>query len=212
MKKIVWDWNGTLFNDINLCFDCINRLLTNHGLSSLANVNVYRNVFQFPIETYYKKAGFDFNQVSFKVLAQEYMNDYQSKSYSCQLFDDVISTLQTADERGLEQVILSASRKDFLQSQIELFPIQRYIDSIWGIDNIYAKSKVQLANVLKEQYPEDQFWFVGDSVHDYQVAASINARCVLVSCGHQARHRLISTHQPVFDKVSEALEYIYEAN
>ena len=35
LKKIVWDWNGTLLDDVDLCFSCINRLLVNHDLKPL---------------------------------------------------------------------------------------------------------------------------------------------------------------------------------
>ena len=44
MKKIVWDWNGTLFDDIDLCLECINTLLVHHGLSCLPDKEAYRKV------------------------------------------------------------------------------------------------------------------------------------------------------------------------
>lgn len=27
-KQIIWDWNGTLFNDVDLCVESINYLLS----------------------------------------------------------------------------------------------------------------------------------------------------------------------------------------
>ena len=54
MKRIVWDWNGTLLNDVNLCFECINRLLVSKNLDPLINLSAYRDIFEFPIQNYYK--------------------------------------------------------------------------------------------------------------------------------------------------------------
>ena len=79
LVKILWDWNGTLLNDVDLCFSCINRLLVSHDLKPLDTLSQYREVFTFPIEDYYKRVGFDFDKISFSMLAHEYMEDYQEK-------------------------------------------------------------------------------------------------------------------------------------
>ncbi len=67
LVKIVWDWNGTLLNDVDLCFSCINRLLVSHDLKPLDTLSQYREVFTFPIEDYYKRVGFDFDKIPFSI-------------------------------------------------------------------------------------------------------------------------------------------------
>ena len=210
MKKIVWDWNGTLFNDLHLCFSCINRLLENHSLQPLPDIDAYRNVFGFPIVDYYQRIGFDFNQTPFSVLAKEYMEDYQSKSIHCSLYSDVMETIETVEEKKTPQVILSASKKAFLMAQIEQFSVKQHMDGIYGIEDIYAHSKVELAQAYRKENPRDELWFVGDSIHDYEVAQAIDAHCVLVASGHQAKYTLEKMPAPVVDQLSESLEYIYE--
>ena len=79
MKRIVWDWNGTLFDDVELCFHCINSVLTSHHCQPLPDVEAYRNVFGFPIEDYYRELGFDFSVTPFSQLAKEYMELYQTR-------------------------------------------------------------------------------------------------------------------------------------
>ena len=32
MKYVIWDWNGTLFDDLDFCLESINLLLQRHGL------------------------------------------------------------------------------------------------------------------------------------------------------------------------------------
>ncbi len=43
-KHIIWDWNGTLFEDIWLCVSSINKLLAQRNLPALT-INKYRAIF-----------------------------------------------------------------------------------------------------------------------------------------------------------------------
>ena len=69
----LWDWNGTLVNDVALCSQLLNSQLQRHGHAPLGGVEEYRRVFRFPIEEYYKDAGFDFARCSHRQIAAESM-------------------------------------------------------------------------------------------------------------------------------------------
>ena len=150
LVKIVWDWNGTLLNDVDLCFSCINRLLVSHDLKPLDTLSQYREVFTFPIEDYYKRVGFDFDKIPFSMLAHEYMEDYQEKSYACDLHSDVLDVVNKAKNLGFSQTVLSASKMDYLLKQMKTLHVDDLFDSIYGINDIYAKSKVELAHAFKQ--------------------------------------------------------------
>ncbi len=59
---LIWDWNGTLLDDVTLCNDCLNQLLEAHGYPQRYDRAGYRELFGFPIEDYYRCAGFDFSR------------------------------------------------------------------------------------------------------------------------------------------------------
>ena len=59
IKHIVWDWNGTLLDDLWLSIKAINIVLKRHNLPQV-NDKIYLNLFIFPVIEYYKKLGFDF--------------------------------------------------------------------------------------------------------------------------------------------------------
>lgn len=211
LKRIVWDWNGTLFDDVDLCFSCINRLLVHHGLEELHTLDQYRNVFGFPIENYYKKVGFDFEKTPFSVLADEYMKDYQEKSYHCLLHKDALETISKANQYGFTQTVLSASKKEYLLKQMKTLHVDSLFDSIYGITDIFAKSKMDLASRFVQTCNlDDEIWFVGDSLHDYEVAKQMQAHCVLVTTGHQSRNVLEKAGVAVVDSLMEGLDVMYE--
>ena len=204
LNTIIWDWNGTLLDDVDLCVQTINRLLVREGLRPLADKTEYQRVFQFPIQTYYEKAGFDFNRCSFDSLAQAYMDDYQPHSLACSLQEHAVDVLRYFHEQGYTQVLLSASKRDFLLMQLKQYPIQSYFRDILGLDNIYAHSKLDLAKQYFQQNGAQMasVWFIGDSVHDNEVAKAVNAKCVLVANGHEHWDKLTATGAIVIDDLS----------
>ena len=65
IETIIWDWNGTLLNDLRLCVKTINSLLEKRSLPVLTTSS-YKEVFSFPVKDYYEKVGFDFSKEDFR--------------------------------------------------------------------------------------------------------------------------------------------------
>ena len=59
-ELVLWDWNGTLLDDVELCENALNRLLQRYGYPQRYDHEQYRAIFGFPVEDYYVRAGFDF--------------------------------------------------------------------------------------------------------------------------------------------------------
>ena len=59
MKTVVWDWNGTLLDDVEVCIETVNAMLRQRNLPTLESVDQYQNVFTFPVIDYYRRVGFD---------------------------------------------------------------------------------------------------------------------------------------------------------
>jgi len=204
-QYLIWDWNGTLFDDVSLCIESINYLLKTQKLPVLANKEAYQRVFRFPIIQYYKAIGFDFQQRSFEQLAIDYMEYYQPRSLSCSLYNGALDYLSCYKDKGYRQVLLSASKKEYLMKQVQQFPLQPYFHDILALDNIHAYSKAELACAYIEQQgllPE-QLIFIGDSVHDYEVAQAVKASCILIANGHEHRSRLDQTGAVVIDCIQD---------
>ena len=98
LQLVLWDWNGTLLDDVTLCVDALNRLLARYGYDRQYDLDGYRKIFGFPIRDYYLRAGFDFDRHSFDALAQSYMQDYVPASAACPLmpFPGICSRMPSA--------------------------------------------------------------------------------------------------------------------
>lgn len=206
-KYIVWDWNGTLFDDIDICMVALNELLDKYHLP-LVDKAAYREVFRFPVSDYYQDVGFDFTKTSFDILAKQYMDTYIPGSLHCQLFADVKETLQFFQNMGLKQFIISASRIDHLQLQLKQYDILPYFTDILGLDNIRAGSKIEVAErwIIDQHIDPEQVLFIGDSVHDSEVAKACGCDCTLICRGHQSKEKLEKTGCAVKDSISQLWE------
>ena len=72
-QHIIWDWNGTLLDDVPHAVKTINHFLEKHGLEQLDHER-YRNIFRFPIFDYYQALGFDFKKAPFESLCHQYVD------------------------------------------------------------------------------------------------------------------------------------------
>ena len=188
MKTIIWDWNGTLLDDVAVCIECINALLRKNALPEFVDVEDYRRKFCFPVQDYYRMCGFDFEKTPFEVLAREFIGLYQKASEGCALAPSALAALEEARRRGFRQILLSASKQDNLLRQVGAYPLESYFSEILGIGHIYATSKADLAAGWMEKQPTEgrDVVMIGDSLHDLEVAQAIGARCALYTAGHQA--------------------------
>ena len=209
-ELILWDWNGTLLDDVELCMDALNRLLAEHGYPQRYDRDQYRAIFGFPIEEYYVRAGFDFSRHSFAMLAEEYMDDYIPASAACPLAKGAIEALDAFRAAGLRQVILSASPVPTLTRQAGERHVTGYFDRLLGLGDIYAKSKVELGRRFMQEEGIDpaRAVMIGDSVHDFEVAQAMGTACVLQCSGHQNRQTLAATGAPVVEGLREAAQLI----
>ena len=203
-KHIIWDWNGTLLNDVGLCVDIINGVLSRRNLDSLT-INFYRDIFTFPVKNYYKKAGFDFNQYTFEEVGQEWMDEYERRKNECELHKGAIEILTLLQRKKIEQSILSACSHKTLIEIVAGFKLNEFFKYIIGLDNIYATSKVELGKELMKNIGNGngKVLLIGDTEHDYEVSKEIGADCVLIADGHQSKEKLIECNVPVFDSLSE---------
>ena len=127
---IIWDFNGTLFDDIDAGIDSVNKMLSERGIKVIENKDEYRSVFKFPIIEYYKDIGFDFEKESFEELAPIWIDLYNAYSARSELQIGARSALEYFSKLKMPQILLSATEINMLKGQIRALGIDKYFDDI----------------------------------------------------------------------------------
>ena len=208
-KHVIWDWNGTLLNDVDFCCKIINRILVENNLPVLS-LKKYREIFTFPVQNYYQAAGLDFTKTSFEIMGKDFIDEYESKKLSCSLFDNAIDVLSGIQKQGIGQSVLSAYLHDNLVSILEHYKLTKYFDNIIGLDNIYAGSKTHLGLSLVEKLniPKDQILFIGDTLHDAEVSEAMGVKSILIANGHQEKNKLFVNNNFVLENLSQLRSFL----
>jgi phosphoglycolate phosphatase len=208
MKKyIIFDFNGTLLNDVDLGLKLINEFLE-YQHKPLLDMDKYRRVFGFPIRDYYVRAGLDLNADRFEDLAIIYNKKYMRESLSCKLYDDVFDLLLELKDKGYYLICLSSSETNNLIFQLKYYKIYNLFDKVIGTNDVEAKSKAKLGYdfIVNNNINPNEVICVGDSLHDIEVANLIGCDGVLFTKGHQ--HPDMFKGYRKIDNLSEIKEYL----
>lgn len=204
-KHIIWDWNGTILNDLDMCVKIINELLEQHKMSTITTEQ-YKDVFTIPVENYYKAIGFDFDKKSFAVIGKEWMDEYERRKYDyAEIHPDAKDIISKIHQNGQSQSILSAYMQHTLEELVDYYNLSDYFDYLVGAGDIYAYGKVEQGKMLMQKLglQKGESILIGDTIHDYEVAQEIGADCLLTAEGHQTYERLASTGCKVIHSLKE---------
>lgn len=206
---VIWDFNGTVLDDVAIGIRAINTMLTQRGLVPIADVEQYRAVFDFPVKEYYRSLGLDVENEDFDtVLAPEWVRLYRAHDANAPLYPAVASMTATLRAAGLSQSILSATERNMLHAQLEARGATGWFDEIWGNDSIHAYGKEGLAAAWRAAHPSARAVLIGDTTHDHAVARVIGADCILVAAGHHSAERLGACGVPVVDALTDCLPFL----
>jgi phosphoglycolate phosphatase len=202
-RHIVWDWNGTLLDDVQASMNAINQLLAARSLPRTDIVR-YRELFGFPVRNYYTAIGFQLEDEDWNLLARTYHDIYLADP-SIRLHAEAVPVLRFCHEAGLGLSVLSASEQSILNRMLEDAGITAWFDFIHGVDNLHGHSKVETGRRLIRRIPSPptQVLFVGDTLHDHEVAVELGCHCVLISQGHQSHARLLTAGCPVLERLAD---------
>lgn len=201
-QHIIWDWNGTLFDDLDLCIDIMNGILKKYS-KELLTVERYQRIFVFPVKEYYFSMGF--NEAGFSKVSHEFIAEYEKRKFESDLHIGVREILKDISSKGISQSILSAYKQDTLIETVEHFQIQNHFIKLIGQDDIYAHGKIdQGKKWIKELgFDKKDVLMIGDTDHDFEVAEKMEIDCILIPMGHNSKERLLNTKATILSEISQ---------
>lgn len=201
---IIWDFNGTVLDDMDAGIRSVNDMLAPRGLPLIASVEQYRELFGFPVIDYYRRLGLDVEKEDYyTVLAPLWVSGYRIYAQNAPTIKGVRELLETIARTGTEQILLSASESSLLEEQLSALGVAAYFQQVYGLDNIHAHSKEALAKKWRHGHSDALPLCIGDTLHDAEIARAICADCVLFAGGHQSHRRLADAGFPVKDSMQE---------
>ncbi len=192
-KTVIWDWNGTLFEDAEFCRGITDRIFQRREIP-LVDPETHERLFCHPIKQYYENLGIDFSRHSYEDIAAEFVQEYEANAHTLSLRAGAREMLEFVRGEGIRQLILSAAPIEYISKTVERLSLTDFFDTVIGQDNHYGKGKLETARVWAESHDlaPDSTVLIGDTDHDYEVAREIGVDCILIPSGYQHRDNLTS--------------------
>lgn len=197
-KHIIWDWNGTILNDLEHTVATLNHTLRDQKIASLS-LDDYKRQFGFPVKDFYAELGVDYTHRSFSEICDDFVSNWMQGVSSCKPFPFIYEQLQQNQSDKKVQSILSATDQENLDILIDQFELRHFFTNVYGIANKFAACKIDRGKELIEVsgFSKEESVLVGDTLHDLEVGEELGIDVVLVSHGHQCPTRLKAKHPHV---------------
>ncbi len=205
-KHIVWDWNGTLFHDIDAVVGATNELFRPYELPPLT-ADGFRAVYTRPIWVAYERMlGRPLSEGEWERLDVGFHDHYFRLAAECGLAEG--AELALSGWTGT-QSLCSMAPHDHLVPKVDSFGISRHFTRIDGLIGVTGGEKAahMAAHIRSAGVDPREVLVIGDSVDDGVAARHVGARAVLYTGGMSTRAELESTGFPVVDTLAEALDH-----
>ncbi|MGM0461897.1 MAG: HAD family hydrolase [Fibrobacterota bacterium] len=187
----LWDFNGTVIDDVQLCYDIYLSQRTAFGLRYFT-LEEYRDAFTFPVIDFYRHAGFNGTQEEYSRLAGAFIDLYIQNYRNCAVHRGVQEALSLIRRNGGTQIMISALEEHLLIESLNYFGLHSYFTAAYGLQDRCSGSKTARALSIAAAHGVDSetALYIGDTVHDYEVAQGLSLPILLISRGHNSRKRL----------------------
>ena len=92
IEQVLWDWNGTLLDDLEYSIQVRNNIFPAFHLPTLSGVEEYHRQFTFPVRLYYQRAGV--TDEIFDDVAHAWMAEYERRMDTIPLHEDAVETVE----------------------------------------------------------------------------------------------------------------------
>ena len=194
ITHIIWDYNGTVLDDVRASVAAVNDMLAVRGLPP-TDIETYRDTLDVPLEDYY--AGLGFTDVDISKLSVEFRERVGAHPGLAGIFDGVREAVLEAKRRGIGNVLMSSLYQEYLDAEAEKYGLRELFDEITGMSDRRLGSKLANCRAFMERHglSADGLLFVGDLVSDAKTAKELGAKCVLIPNGHNSRARCAQVAQ-----------------
>jgi phosphoglycolate phosphatase-like HAD superfamily hydrolase len=213
IRHIVWDWNGTLFDDQPLVARSTNASLGAVGFPSLA-ADRYQDLYRRPLQEFYlAMVGRAFDEREWELVEGAFSRTYSEGMSTCVLTADATTALDTWAPRS--QSLLSMYDHDKLVPLADSFGITSRLLRVdgrppaldYGPKTKYLAAHLNHLRTVQPDLAADQVALVGDCVDDALAALEVGATAVLYTGGSSSRKNLEAAGLglPVVDSLTEAV-------
>lgn len=192
IKTILWDFNGTVMDDMGASVGAVNAMCTRRGLPQITP-EWYTLHLVMPLQQFYANIGFDMQKERIEDVSAEFQQE--CSKFPRPVFPEVLAALERFKQRGMRQLLFSSLHHDTLIQQAGDRGILHYFEDVVGRSDrsLGGKEQAAAAYLMEHGIDPKEVLVVGDLTTDHDMADYIGSPCALIEKGHQHREILSKT-------------------
>lgn len=207
---LIWDWNGTLFDDLHVVVDAVNASLRAIGATVQIDADGYRDHYRRPVRGFYdamlRRAVTD---REWETINGRFHDVYSASLHLAGPSRDAHAAAAEVARRHYTQSILSMWTHDLLVEAVARYGLA---DKMVAVRGSYVAGGDPKAELLRrhlveiEPHSTGKVVLVGDTFDDAAAAAEVGIGAVFYDGGSHHRPELEATGTPVADSLVEAID------
>lgn len=205
-SHLVWDWNGTLLDDLPIVIEAVNRTIGGFGLSPI-NEEAYRDHYTRPVRHFYDRLfGRAVADEEWLRLNTGFHDAYFDLAHQVDLAPGAREAMSLVESSGWTQSLLSMSPQDWLDGIVERLGIHDRFESVDGLSGPTGGLKAAHLEVHLQalEIEGSSVVVVGDTPDDVAAARHVGARAILFHGGSHHMEVLEAEGVPIAETVEEA--------
>lgn len=175
-EHVIWDWNGTLWDDLPQVHESVNCALGSIG-GPTVTLGEYRALFERPVSLFYRKVmKRQLTSAEWNRVRDVFEVEYENRAGGARLAGDAHAALETARAAGLTQSVLSLYPHRFLAPLVHELGMASFFVAVEGLRGPSGGTKSgMLGGHLRSVVPDmdrRRVVLIGDTVDDMRAAAA----------------------------------------
>lgn len=207
---IVWDWNGTLLDDLDVVVESVNVGIAEFGLTSI-DKDDYRDHFTRPVRAFYDSLfRRSIDDMEWGQLNKTFHDEYYARAHRAPLTMGSVEAVGRVTDLGWSQSLLSMSIHQRLLEAVSAHGIAHHFALVDGLTVPSGGLKTQHleSHLLSLRQEPDDVVLIGDTPDDAVAARDVGAGIILYDGGSHHLPRLKSMGAPVAGTLGEALDLV----
>jgi phosphoglycolate phosphatase len=188
-KYIVFDFDGTLADTIDLAIGIFNKIAHEYNLKQLEEVDKIALTTKKPKDL---MKIYEVTQIKVVLLLLRIRKEMGMNLNDLKIVTDIKETLRELKQSGFRLGILTSNSKNNVGTFLENNGLIDIVDFIYSGKNLFGKDKVMKSMLDKENISKDEIIYVGDEVRDIEACKKVGIPIIAVSWGLNKREILES--------------------
>lgn len=179
IRNILFDWSGTLVDDLPPVVEATNVVLTRYGLENMTR-EVFRREFSLPFTAFYERI---LPGVGIEELELVFRPAMAASTAPVSLIPGARQFLERSRKAGRRLFVLSSAPPEAVLAQAELLGLTPFFEAVYA--GVRDKT-LRISGILEERglVPAETI-MVGDMRHDVEAAKAAGIRSVAVLTGYE---------------------------